>query len=246
MTLIHLNEKLNHKVNRQCKEKEKEKIEMEDRRREKDDESGHVYINGKGRQVPGVTTVLGMLNKPSLLGWANWLGTKQVNVDAFLEQRAEIGTDFHFLVENYMTGKSVEGEHFNEAIKLFTKFRDWARCHYYKVYQAEVTLVGESFAGTVDAIGEVDGHFCVVDYKTSKDIHKSQFIQLAGYSLLIKELLPETYEKIEAFGIVTMRCSKYCHKFIPKKELEERFVPVFKNLLQVYWSCKEMDETTYF
>lgn len=214
-------------------------------RREKKKETGHVYINANGMQVPGVTTVLGMLNKPSLLNWANWLGTKHINVDAFLERRAEIGTDFHAMVEKYMKGKVVGGEHYVEAVELFNRFKTWAKCHYYKVYQAETTLVGETFAGTIDAIGEVDGAFCVVDYKTSKDIHRSQFIQLAGYGLLIKELLPETYDRIQSFGIVSMRSTKQSSRFMAKKDVEEKFMPVFKDLLRLYWSCKEMNETTY-
>lgn len=210
----------------------------------KNDDSGHIYVCEKGIQVPGVTTIVSILNKPELVGWANNLGFRGIRVYTFLDERAAIGTDFHKMVEDYMTGKEVGGEHYTEAIQMFSRFRIWARCHHYKVFQSEISLVGKEFGGTIDAIGEVDGTFSVVDYKTSKKVYDDQFIQLAGYALLLQELLPETYEKLQAFGIVTMR-RELAHKFISKKELEKRFVPVFEAALKLYQSYYEIANNTY-
>ena len=44
------------------------------------------YINEKCIEVPSVTTILKLLNKPSLCKWANYLGFKRENVDKVLEE----------------------------------------------------------------------------------------------------------------------------------------------------------------
>ena len=210
----------------------------------KKSDTGHVYMNRNCREVPGVTTIIQMLNKPELVGWANNLGFMGIRVYSYLDERAAIGTDFHQMVEDYMNGKPVGGEHYKEAIEMFKRFQIWARCHYYKVFKTELSLVGKDFGGTIDALGEVDGVFTLVDYKTSKKVYNSQFIQLAGYAVLLQELMPETYEKLEAFGIVTM-LKELAHKFISKADIEKKFVPVFLSALRLYQSYYEMENNTY-
>jgi len=41
------------------------------------------------------------------------------------------------------------------------------------------------FAGTIDHIGYLDGHFCIIDVKTSVVASAATGIQLAGYEILL-------------------------------------------------------------
>ena len=42
------------------------------------------YYNGNGVEVPSCTNVVKLLNKPELIGWANYMGFKRINTSKFL------------------------------------------------------------------------------------------------------------------------------------------------------------------
>jgi ATP-dependent exoDNAse (exonuclease V) beta subunit len=208
---------------------------------------GHtVYINSKGEEVPSVTTVLKVINKPSLVGWANYMGFMHEKIDKVLNESANIGTDFHDMVSKYTTNEEITGEHYNDAIALFKSFVRWAKENEYKTIFAEKSLTSKLFGGTIDSLSHVNGELCMVDYKTSKNIYPSMFLQLAGYSLLVKENLPETYSRIDKFGILSISIKNGIQsKFITKKELEKDCVPVFKDALKLFHSWFNMNESMF-
>jgi hypothetical protein len=208
------------------------------------DKKPHVYVNENGIEVPSVTTIIKIIDKPEIPKWANALGLRNVKYDTYMEERSEIGTDFHKMVEDYMSGKEVKGTHYKESIKMFKRFMVWADNHYYKVFRHEVSLVCDSYGGTFDAIGEVDGVVTLIDYKTSKVIYPQFFIQLAGYATLLKKLEPETYDKIKAFGVVTMR-KEESYKAINKKIMESVFIPAFNEALALYMSWDKISKGYY-
>ena len=209
------------------------------------DNGGHIYTTSNGIRVPSVTTIIGIMNKPGLAKWANMLGLNNVGYEQFLDERASIGTDFHKMVEDYMSGKQVGGTHFKESIDMFKRFMVWAENHHYKVFAHEQSLVGERFGGTIDAIGEVDGALTVIDYKTAKKVYADFFVQLAGYALLLQELMPETYERVQAFGVITMR-KEEIYKFINKKDMEKHFIPVFQQAFELYMSWNKIANEVYW
>lgn len=205
------------------------------------DNKPHVYINKNGIEVPSVTTIIKIIDKPEIPKWANALGLRNVKYDTYMEERADIGTDFHKMVEDYMSGKEVKGTHFKESIKMFKRFVVWAKNHYYKVFKHEVSLTCDNYGGTFDAIGEIDGVVTLVDYKTSKVIYPQFFIQLAGYASLIKEIEPELYEKIKSFGVITMR-KEESYKCINKDIMEKVFIPAFEQALALYMSWDKISK----
>lgn len=206
---------------------------------------GRIYTTPEGVKVPSVTTIIGVLNKPGIARWANMLGLNNVGYEEFLDERASIGTDFHKMVEDYMSGKQVGGTHFKESIAMFRRFTVWANNHHYQVFAHEQSLVGKRFGGTIDAIGEVDGALTVIDYKTAKTVYADFFVQLAGYALLLQELMPETYERVQAFGVITMR-KEGIYKFINKTDMEKHFIPVFNNAYELYVSWNKITNETYW
>lgn len=205
-----------------------------------------VYKNDKNEEVPSVTTVLKILNKPSLVYWANYLGFKRINVKNELKDTAAIGTDFHDMVSKYTTGEAINGEHLNVAIELFLKFKGWALENKYDVLYSEKSLNCSKFGGTIDSIGYVDGTLCMVDYKTSKNIYPSMFLQLAGYSLLVKENMPDEYKKLEKFGILSVSVKNGIQsKFITKKDMEKYYVPIFKKALDLFHQWYDLNKDVY-
>ena len=64
--------------------------------------SHSTYINKEGVEVASVTSILKVLNKPSLSKWANSLGWKRQNVDKVLMSSAEKGTIIHEAINSYL------------------------------------------------------------------------------------------------------------------------------------------------
>ena len=194
-----------------------------------------VYTNSKGFEIPSVTTVLHIINKPALPYWANGLGFKHIKVKDELESRAAVGTDLHDMISKYTTGIDINGEHLNDAIELFETFVEWSDKNSYKVAASEQQLSCEEFGGTIDAIGHINGTLSMVDYKTAKAIYPTMFLQLAGYSLSVKENMPETYSRIKQYGILSISLKNGIRtKFVSKEELEDKYVPAFKQALKLF------------
>src|SRR5439155_21898181 len=46
------------------------------------------YYTSKGEQVPGVTTILSVLNKPALVSWANRMGLQGIDTHKYVDEAA--------------------------------------------------------------------------------------------------------------------------------------------------------------
>ena len=51
-----------------------------------------VYKTKDGKRVPGVTTILGVINKPALVRWANNLGLQGIDSTNYVDATARCGT----------------------------------------------------------------------------------------------------------------------------------------------------------
>lgn len=60
------------------------------------------YIRPDGIEVPSATTLLKIINKPSLSKWANYLGFKHLNVDAVLDDYSRFGTLVHEMINSFL------------------------------------------------------------------------------------------------------------------------------------------------
>ena len=70
-----------------------------------------IYLNKSNIEVPSVTTIIKLINKPSIAKWANYLGWKKQSYEKVLEERAFEGTIAHELFHEYL---------FNEGAKFDT------------------------------------------------------------------------------------------------------------------------------
>lgn len=196
--------------------------------------TGHtVYKNKYKKEVPSVTTILKILNKPALQKWANGLGFRRQKLDDVLNASASLGTLFHAGVESYLQGlyfiscpKNYEEEY---KLKLYlNNFIEWKKTNQLEPIFMEKELVSDKYGGTVDFYGIFNGKKTVLDFKTSKSHYSSMFLQLAAYVMMVES---DGYE-VEQVAILCCN-TKVSVKTMTRKELEP-YIEVFKILVDFF------------
>jgi hypothetical protein len=163
------------------------------------------YINEEGQQVPGVTTVLGVLNKPFLIPWANKLGLQGIDSSKYVDGLAEIGQVAHYLILCHLTGEKPCLDDYSKntidiAENSFLSFLQWEKSHVIRPLWVEKPLVSDryGFGGTPDFVGTVDGEAELMDFKTGKAIYPEYFYQMAAY----RQLVTENFDTLRKDGVV--------------------------------------------
>lgn len=154
-----------------------------------------VYKNARGEKLPGVTTVLGMLNKPALLHWAWGLGKEGINLEAARQKPADIGTVAHALCEAHLRGLELETDNIApdmlaKAETAFIKFVSWWDREELVMVHTELPMVSEHMqvGGTLDILAaRPSGKFVLVDLKSSKAIYDEMLLQAATYAAIYTE-----------------------------------------------------------
>ncbi len=156
------------------------------------------YRDKAGIKVPGVTTIIGRFkDSGGLLYWAFEQGkaAERGEIEKLYDKRdeaAETGTIAHEMVEAHINNQPIpEGP--QESVNAFNAYLSWASMTRLKIIEQEMPLVSEKygFGGCPDAIGEVNGYLCLVDWKTSNGIYQDYLIQLAAYRQLWEENNPD-------------------------------------------------------
>ena len=49
-----------------------------------------IYKNEEGKRLPGVTTIVGLLDKPQLRVWANRIGLDGIDLNSYMDDLANI------------------------------------------------------------------------------------------------------------------------------------------------------------
>lgn len=154
-----------------------------------------VYMTSQGR-VPGVTTILNVINKPALIGWANRLGLQGIDSTKYVDEKADIGTCCHYMVECDIKGAKPDLSIYSpfvvsQAENGFLKWLEWKAGKDIQVIGSEMPLVSEvhQYGGTVDIYAEINGQRLLLDIKTSDSgIWPEMKHQTAGgYRLLLEE-----------------------------------------------------------
>ena len=69
----------------------------------------NIYKNSKGELLPGVTTIIGQLDKPALVQWAWKLGKEGKDWREERDSAGDIGTLVHEAVLNFFSSKEQYG-----------------------------------------------------------------------------------------------------------------------------------------
>ena len=177
------------------------------------DEKSHKY-HLDGKPMTGVTTVLGVINKPALVAWSAKMACEYVRENLhdladlegvlelakgahnrFRDKAADAGTDVHAECEEYIKVCIERGMTLvmhREDVSAQTKaFIQWAIDNKIKFIASEkrVYSVKHFTAGTLDFACEIDGVKYIGDIKTTSGIYdRTPFAQTSAYQMMWAEM----------------------------------------------------------
>ena len=168
-------------------------------------------------QLPSVTTVLGIIAKPALVGWAKKISLEKVRAelemlnapsqfsqewidnlieaarkrpDQVRDEASEWGTEAHLRLSDYIEGKRESWESESEYMTVIHGYDQWLEENSLVVDRTEWMVYSpEGYAGTVD-IGGVSkaGVKFIADLKTGSGVYKEAALQLAAYAKADSEM----------------------------------------------------------
>lgn len=172
------------------------------------DEESHTY-KWAGQFVPGVTTILKVIDKPALMPWAigitrdYWL--EQVNAGRtdyakihkeswsaskkLTKAAANIGTNIHAYAEAFFKKQPLPALETDQAKLGAEAFHKWLDAHKVEIVASERRIFSKEhyYAGTCDFVAKIDGVMGVGDIKTSSGIYPEMRMQTAAYQHALQE-----------------------------------------------------------
>ena len=163
------------------------------------------YRDADGKRIPGVTTVIGRFKESgALIRWAYNRGREGEELYESRDKAATAGTAAHELCERHIQGDvlvaggeptslarevaNVPDEMWPLVWSSFQAYLAWERQTKLELIDTERSLVSElGYGGTYDAIGEIDGKLCLLDWKTSNAVYGDHIYQLGAYKALYEE-----------------------------------------------------------
>lgn len=178
------------------------------------------YYDSKGNEVPSVTTILKVLNKPELIGWAHFMGRQHRSIEDILEKSSYFGNCVHDYLECYFNGWDYIAEfpeHINleDYKKATNNFRWFIKGKEFETIMTEASRSNDLFGGTLDYYGKLDGKKLLIDFKTSKTVYPSYLLQLGGYYDLIRDEV-----EVEGAGILIVNAKRCLFKEVTLDKLE--------------------------
>lgn len=193
-------------------------------------------------QVPGVTTIVGMLDKSGpLMAWAWKLGMAGQDYKKVRDKAADAGTLTHYFCECDSKGIKTDTEYVNSFSKEnidkaetgFLAYLEWKLHNIDTILHSEYQSVHEElkYGGTIDCIAKLkSGKVALIDYKTG-GVYSETSIQIAAY----RELSPIAIDEQMILQINKEDGSFIVHKLGNL----DRYFEMFKHLLAVYYLQKE-------
>jgi hypothetical protein len=153
-----------------------------------------VYKNATGKRVPGVTTILGILDKPALLQWAWRMGQEGVDINKARDRAADIGTVSHARVEAHLRGMDFDETGLDKtaldlSANAFLAFLEWWERSGFAVEATELQMVSEAWqvGGTLDILARRGDARALVDIKTSNGVYREHRLQVCAYARMWEE-----------------------------------------------------------
>lgn len=193
------------------------------------------YYNENGDEVPSVTTIIALLNKPALSKWANAMGFRGKSIKEILDKASEIGTLMHDCLEKYFKGEKfiLPEEYYKHKptlLKRLDGFLSWLSTqNSLKPIMLEKVLTSDNFGGTMDFFGELNDENVILDFKTSGSVYATMFLQLAAYTIMMEE---KGY-RVDGVGIVHITEKGTTLYYKTRKELD-KYIGTFKALATLF------------
>ena len=170
----------------------------------------HYRVTGDYRvdpdeRLPSVTQVLGVINKPALVGWAskvaretakstliNRIGSvvndtliRDVEFALIEAKRSTASMDFGTFVHSLIERNAEERDVPAPYRPPYLAWKQWLSDSRAEIIASETPIYHptELYAGTIDATAVLDGNIVIIDYKTSNRIWDEMALQLSAYAM---------------------------------------------------------------
>jgi hypothetical protein len=201
------------------------------------------YKLKSGTLIPGVTTVLALLDKPAIHYWIAKQTREGKDWTKVRDEAADIGSIAHYLILTDLKNIKPDLSDYaqvdiDKAYNAMKSYYAWRKMNEVKSLDVECSLISErwGYGGTFDLLANVNGIDTLIDFKTSGALYPEYSTQIGAYFELIRE-----NKNITVAGKL-IRINKANNDDFEIKtvdQLEKRF-ELFKHLLRVYNLQKEL------
>ncbi len=190
-----------------------------------------------GIVVPGVTTVIAILDKPALLRWANNQGLKGIDCFKDRDDKGDMGSLAHSMILSYFKKQELDTSDYtknqiDKAENSYLKFLEWVRDKSFEPTYLETPFVSEKykFGGMPDYVGLINGTPTILDFKTGSGIFEEHLIQVAAYKMLI-EGHSISIESLRILNIGRDESESFEERFVGNPDKYEQ---IFLHCLAIY------------
>lgn len=223
------------------------------------------YWKEKDLFVPGVTSILGILDKPALLPWAAKMAGEYVKANlpvgatqeqinsvcelakteynTIKEAAGDIGHQIHAIAEALFQGRPIEMPADPLVVNGVKALQEWIADNDVRPIDTEKVVFSKSayFAGTMDLLAAVNGDLTDVDIKSGSGIYNEHCFQTAGYNFAWEE---EHKEKIKKTIILNTnkKTGKVKIRVIDDPDEMQFYTNTFLRIKAVSDNLKRMDK----
>lgn len=172
-----------------------------------------------------------MLNK----AWIdNVLNDAQKRPEVIKEEAADLGSQAHAFIDLIIHGKEPEKIP-DEILSPVNAFKDWWKSSGIELLMGDTKVASRTYGygGSLDALGQRNGHLVILDWKTSNGIYNEYALQVAAYA----QAFLETYS-IECKEAIIVRFSKKQPVKFEKKEVAD-----LKQSFEAFLAAKKLKES---
>jgi len=176
-------------------------------------------------EYPSVTTVLSIVTKDdALMKWANHMGFRHKDIEDIKKEVTTFGTLVHSHLQQEVDSNFFDAIPYKDTLEQYevegivSKFKAYFKDIPYHTIATEKTIISKElgYAGTLDWLADMSQHIFLNDFKTSKKPHETMFLQLGGYSNLLKTIGIEP----DYASIITANSKGVCMYPIDKQQLQ--------------------------
>jgi hypothetical protein len=141
-------------------------------------DSGRLYVTPEGNKYPSVTTVIGATQKKSIIEWRKRVGEAEAN--RISSRAASRGTSLHSMNEDYLNNMFNEEKYKDKVLPLFMfKHLKPFLNKINNIHVLEGALYSDrlKLAGRVDCIAEYENELAIIDFKSSTEPKKREWIE---------------------------------------------------------------------
>ena len=141
-----------------------------------------------GEWYPRVTRIIQVKAKPALEHFFREVGDYS-SVEEIKNKSAQEGSLTHAVVERFLLGESLEvSNELRPVVEALEKFNQGGRIKLVSDFvERRVWSASGKYAGTVDALAEINGRYGVLDIKTSTGFYPDYNLQTAAYVAALRE-----------------------------------------------------------